>query len=423
MPPPSRRNFLSLLAASTVLPFVGVDTVPRRIKALAPTRSLRIRTITAGVGLSNPTDLAQVEAAIALLGRAQRIFEADNYEIQTLRIATPPLMAEVDDRAREAALPQLQALDRLAAAHDVRVSIGPVLLADNPAPHLSAWAAELLRTTKNLNLTVAVATPEGGIAPRAATVAAQTMVATSRTTPDGLGNFRFAAVANIPPGTPFFPAAYHQGPNTLALGLESASLVELAFAEHGDAPDASTRLKHRLEAALAPVERIAAAISRREGLVYLGIDPSPAPGKDRSIGAAIEALTEVPFGNASTLDACATVTSALKSLRVRTCGYAGLMLPVLEDPVLAKRATEGRYGVRDLLLYSSVCGTGLDVVPIPGDTPVEVVARMILDVAALSAKLHKPLSARLFLIPGKKAGEVAHFKDPYLTDAAVLSVQ
>jgi len=62
-------------------------------------------------------------------------------------------------------------------------------------------------------------------------------------------------------------------------------------------------------------------------------------------------------------------------------------------------------------------------VPIPGDTPVEVVARMILDVAALSAKLHKPLSARLFLIPGKKAGEVAHFNDPYLTDAAVLSVQ
>ena len=42
---------------------------------------------------------------------------------------------------------------------------------------------------------------------------------------------------------------------------------------------------------------------------------------------------------------------------------AGLMLPVLEDPVLAKRAGEGRYGVQDLLLYSSVCGTGLDVVP------------------------------------------------------------
>ena len=78
--------------------------------------------------------------------------------------------------------------------------------------------------------------------------------------------------------------------------------------------------------------------------MYLGIDPSPAPGKDRSIGAGIEALTQVPFGGASTLDACAALTGALKSLRLRTCGYAGLMLPVLEDPVLAKRASEGRYG-------------------------------------------------------------------------------
>src|SRR3989441_11886742 len=72
------------------------------------------------------------------------------------------------------------------------------------------------------------------------------------------------------------------------------------------------------------------------------------------------------------------------SLRVKTCGYSGLMLPVLEDPVLARRATEGRYSVRDLLLYSTVCGTGLDVVPLPGDTPADRLAALIADVAALS---------------------------------------
>jgi uncharacterized protein (UPF0210 family) len=99
------------------------------------------------------------------------------------------------------------------------------------------------------------------------------------------------------------------------------------------------------------------------------------------------------------------------------------MLPVLEDPVLARRATEGRYGVQDLLLYSSVCGTGLDVVPLPGDTPVEVLARIIRDVATLSARLRKPLSARLFPIPGKAAGQVARFDDPYLTDCAVMEAR
>ena len=98
------------------------------------------------------------------------------------------------------------------------------------------------------------------------------------------------------------------------------------------------------------------------------------------------------------------------------------MLPVLEDTVLAQRASEGRYGVRELLLYSSVCGTGLDVVPVPGDTPAELLAAVIADVAALSIKLHKPLSARLFPIPGKKAGELAQFNNPFLTDSVVMKL-
>lgn len=367
-------------------------------------------------------DLKPIEAAIALLEQARKVFQEDDYEVQTLRIATPPLMAG-EARRQRSALPKLRALDELTADRGVRVSIGPVLVADQDDLELPEWIAELVGSTKLLNCTVAVTSPKGGTAPRAAAVAARAMAALAGSTPDGLGNFRFAAAAGIPPGTPFFPAAWHQGPDSLAVGLEAASLVEEAFRESGGSGDAVNRLRRHLDATLAPIERAAAVIARREGRVYLGIDPSPAPGKDRSIGAAIEALTGVPFGSASTLDACAAVTGALKSLRIRTCGYAGLMLPVLEDPVLAKRATEGRYGLQELLLYSSVCGTGLDVVPLPGDTPVEVVTRIVLDVAALSAKLRKPLSARLFLLPGKRAGDMAHFTDPYLMDSAVLSVQ
>lgn len=96
------------------------------------------------------------------------------------------------------------------------------------------------------------------------------------------------------------------------------------------------------------------------------------------------------------------------------------MLPVLEDTVLAQRAIEGRYGVSDLLLYSSVCGTGLDVVPLPGDIAREELAALIGDVAALSQKYQKALSARLFPVPGKKAGEMVSFDNPYLTDCVVM---
>ena len=104
------------------------------------------------------------------------------------------------------------------------------------------------------------------------------------------------------------------------------------------------------------------------------------------------------------------------------CGYCGLMLPVLEDPVLAQRAGEGRFSVRDLLLYSSVCGTGLDVVPIPGDTAPEAMVGLLRDVAALSSRLNKALSARLFLVPGKKAGDIARFTDPLLVDSVVMKI-
>jgi uncharacterized protein (UPF0210 family) len=89
--------------------------------------------------------------------------------------------------------------------------------------------------------------------------------------------------------------------------------------------------------------------------------------------------------------------------------------------VLARRASEGRFDLRDLLLFSSVCGTGLDVVPIPGDTPVDVVERIIRDTAALASRWDKPLSARLYLVPGKKAGERVEFSNPELTGCRVMS--
>ena len=385
-------------------------------------RPFRVRTITAGIELRDAADLRPVEAAIAALQRGKRAFESEGYEVETLRVATAPFIAALSARDRESALALLQRLDSLATAEGITASIGPVLVTDRMDAELPGWAAELVRTTKTLSCSIVVASPELGVHHQAATIAAQTMIAVANLTTDGVNNFRFAAAANIGPGTPFFPVAYHGGTDAVAVGLESPNLVQEAFAAATDARDGTDRLRGRLDVALAPVAAIAAAFARRETRAYLGIDPSPAPGQDRSIGAAIEALTHVPFGSASTLEACAAITTALKTLRVRTCGYAGLMLPVLEDPVLAHRATEGRYGIRDLLLYSSVCGTGLDVVPIPGDTPVETIAGLIRDVAVLSTKLRKPLSARLFPIPGKQAGDVVHFADLRLTDCAVLRI-
>ena len=67
------------------------------------------------------------------------------------------------------------------------------------------------------------------------------------------------------------------------------------------------------------------------------------------------------------------------------------MLPVLEDSVLADRSQNNHFTIKDLLLYSSVCGTGLDTVPLPGDIRAEDLVPLLMDISALSLRLNKPL--------------------------------
>jgi len=128
------------------------------------------------------------------------------------------------------------------------------------------------------------------------------------------------------------------------------------------------------------------------------------------------------MGAPGTMTAAAIITGALKSDQgspVKRVGYNGLMLPVLEDRGLAKRWSEGNLTLDSLLAYSSVCGTGIDTAPLPGDTTAEQLERIIGDVASLAVKWHKPLTARLFPVPGKKAGERTEFDSPYLVNATI----
>jgi len=167
------------------------------------------------------------------------------------------------------------------------------------------------------------------------------------------------------------------------------------------------------------IERHANRIDMETGWAYVGIDLSPAPLKDVSIGAAIENLIAQPFGSAGTLTAAATITAAVKAVRVKQTGYNGLMLPILEDSRLAERWSQGRVSLEGLLSYSAVCGTGLDTIPLPGDISTDQLTLILADVATLAVKWHKPLSARLLPVKGKIAGDTTEFNDPFLVNAVI----
>jgi uncharacterized protein (UPF0210 family) len=123
-----------------------------------------------------------------------------------------------------------------------------------------------------------------------------------------------------------------------------------------------------------------------------------------------------------TLAAAAVLTDAIDRAQFPRCGYCGLMLPVLEDSVLASRAAEGRLRIGELLQWSAVCGTGLDTVPLAGDVSEEALSALLFDVAALAIRSKKPLSARLMPVPGKATGDPVRFDFEYFADSRVLSL-
>lgn len=382
--------------------------------------SLKIRTVTAFVPFDPATAETTLEQAAGFLEQARARLREAGFEVQTMRLATPPLAGYRSRILVAEQLDFLLRLDRWAAEHGILVSLGPILTEDRFDPEDALFAVELLRRSSSLHTSVVIAT-ENGPRPHAILAAAEITRRLGRVLSAEPLGFRFAAIAACPPGIPFFPAAYAAGDRrAFALGLESAGVFAQALRGDSDLATKRVRLRAALAGPLQQIESVALTLARETGWAYRGIDTSPAPSGAVSIGAAVEALAGQPLGSAGTLSAISTLTGLIKTLPVEHTGFSGLMLPVLEDKVLARRAAEGRLTLQLLLAYSAVSGTGLDVIPLPGNTSTEELERVLGDVAALAARLRKPLTARLLLVPGKRAGEQTEFDSPLLTNTKVL---
>ena len=109
----------------------------------------------------------------------------------------------------------------------------------------------------------------------------------------------------------------------------------------------------------------------------------------------------------------------MRDITVTKVGYSGLMLPVLEDTRLSQLWGEGAISMDQILAYSAVCGTGLDTIPLPGDVTTNQLERIIGDMASLSVKWNKPLSARLMPMNGAKAGDRTDYNDANLVDTVL----
>ncbi len=407
--------------------FSGVASRAAAQNASSPDKNRpKVRTITAFIALDPAHYESQIADTLSVLKRMKSRYEQAGFTVETLRITTQPFPEYTRNLSDRQALDFFRKYDQLADKDGFDAAIGPAIgpgtarQDDSREAHL---LAQIIASTKILEGSVVIASDDG-IRWNAIESAAEVIHDLAENSPNSLGNFRFAAIAMVPPNTPFYPASYQMdGDHTFAIGLESANVVSAALASTHDPQKAQRALEDSLGKWAQQIEAIGKRAAQETGWKYTGIDLSPAPLKDISIGGAIENFTGEPLGSSGTLAAVAMITRALRDIRVTHTGYSGLMLPVLEDSVIAQRWTEGRLSLSSLLLYSSVCGTGLDVIPMPGDTSEAQIAAILKDVASLSYKWHKPLSARLLPVKGKEAGEQTEFQDPFLVNAKIQPIR
>jgi len=379
----------------------------------------KVRAITAFVRLDAKDYKQQLAETFQRLGVAKKTFEQQGWEVETVRITMQPFPEFVRGFSKEKALALLLDLDSLAAGN-YEFDIGPAMMLDADDPASMDLLAEFLTHARVTNANAIIA-GDDGIHWQVIRRAARLVKYVAENSPHSRGNFKFAAIAMVAPYTPFYPGSYHTGSGgKFAIGLESANVVLDVLKETpGQPEEAERRLKQAFSRYTADAEKISQEFAVQSGWEYLGIDPTPASAGDISIGAAIEAYTGHPFGSSGTLSAALLITSAVRSVPAKQVGYSGMMLPILEDNRLAQRWSEGKISLDGLLSYSSVCATGLDTVPLPGDVSEEQIARILGDVASLAYKWHKPLSARLLPVKGKRAGEESDFDDPRLTHATL----
>ena len=141
----------------------------------------------------------------------------------------------------------------------------------------------------------------------------------------------------------------------------------------------------------------------------------------------VEKISGNPIGGSGTVTTISKLTKCLKfpitniGQRCAT-GFNGVMLSVLEDDVLAKRFLHKTINVNDLLLYSTVCGCGLDMIPIAGDTSEHAISEYSIDAGSLAYRLDKPLGVRFLPVFGLREGQMTNYSHDFVNNSGVVKL-
>jgi uncharacterized protein len=416
-PTPSRRNFrivaiaFLLAICGTIAPAALWAQAPAAVPAAAPVVKPQIRAITFFLNLDRADYQAQIADAVKSLNSARTVFTSHGYVVQNLCIATQAFAEYTHDLSPGQALAFFKELDALAEKDQIEISLGPAMYHMRDSDTQAELLTTILLNTKSLSGSVVVADKDG-LHANASRAAARVIKKLSEGTPNSQGTLRFAALAMVPPLAPSLPAAYVDGfGHQFAIALQSANLVNSAVNSAANPDAAKQNLTEALGSEAYDIDALAGRIDGETGWAYVGMDLSPQPSKDVSIGESLEFISEHQVGSTEAIAAAKTISGAIYGVSLKQTGFGAVPLPILEDRRLAQRWSEGRIGIDTLLDYFSAGSTGLDAVPLPGDISTSQLELILVNAASAAYHLRRPLELRLIPVAGKLAGDRTDFED------------
>ncbi len=409
---------------------------------------LDVRTITLGVSLAGCATDDVEDVAVRVHDRISRagerlvpVAEAIEREygipIVNKRVATSPVADIIGPDVDPT--PIARAMDRAADAIGIDFIGGFSALAhkglSRPDRALIDAIPVALSTTERVCSSVSVGSTRAGIHMDAVLLMAERIAAAAHATPerDGIAAARLVVFCNMVEDNPFMAGAVHGAGEpdvTVNVGISGPGVVR-AVVESLDAKADLTAVAEAIKATAFKITRVGELVAREAarrlgvsmGIVDLSLAPTPAEGD--SVAGIIEAMGVARCGGPGTTAALALLNDAVKKGGAMGTssigGLSGAFIPVSEDAGMVRAVAEGALTLEKLEAMTSVCSVGLDMIPIPGDTPVETIAAIIADVCAIGMINGKTTAARLIPVPGKRAGELASFGG-LLGSAPILDV-
>jgi uncharacterized protein (UPF0210 family) len=396
---------------------------------------LDIRTTTLGINLldlagGTVAGLAEriytriVERAGQLVEIANGVESEFGIPIVNKRIAVTPIALVAGACSDEDYAPLAEALDDAAEQCGVDFVGGYSALVHKGITRADRNLMESIPTalaaTKHVCSSVNVGTTKAGINMDAVLLMARVIKDTAeRTASEGaLGCAKLVVFCNMVEDNPFVAGAnlgVGEQDTVLHCGVSGPGVVLHALSQLSTTADMA-QLSEVIKRTAFKITRVGELVGREVaqrlgvpfGIIDLSLAPTPALGD--SIADVLERMGLARTGAHGTTLALALLTDAVKKGGVMAAtqvgGMSGAFIPVSEDAGMVDAVRAGTLTLDKLEAMTSVCSVGLDMIGVPGATPVEVLAGILGDEMAIGMVNNKTTAVRIIPVPGASVGDV-----------------